>query len=501
MAEVLFQGTKTFWKTKNSVNLTILEHHGHDVIEVVTYEPTLQVEAPRLYLDIERIIPFLENESGLLNESDATLASELSKFVFNRLRVSLYLPTSKALEVEVQRGFGAKEQGVDFQITVERPVDLVPYSRSSRCSQSTERTASINERWRLPLILVRLQRGLTLRGEDKAIYSRFCAGKSQSEMVAAFARVLGTVVRAHEADDLQRVAHSIVLEPQMPFPAPTFRAPSPQTLPQGFVQSVLQAEAARRPSRPASPASSPTTPPATLPPLQTASPGSSGKRGLRNILNLAGARNGISSAPTSNPSSAASSVNSSPAGSRASSPSRGSRDSPPHSFLLPPLSPGVGFGDKTRTAPQWDPFDEHFSALLSGHCSPVPQCSEKANEMSVKPPLGLMHTPRSPSEHDDDDEGLLGLGVSSEEGSVDVYPSAQVKPKGGKNRLAALRGRRSTFDVPTGQLSSTASDITARTCSVQHMRGGSGGTLSGILGLSAVCNRISPDTWTEDGSN
>jgi hypothetical protein len=495
MAEVLFQGIKTFWKTKNSVNLTILEHHGHDVIEVVAYEPTLQVEAPRLYLEIERIIPFLENESGLPNEGDATLAGELSKFVFNRLRVSLYLPTSKVLEVEVQRGFGAKEQGVDFQITVERPVGLLPYSRSSRCCPSIGRTASINERWRLPLILVRLQRGLTLRGEDKEIYSRFCAGKSQFELVAAIARVLGTVVRAHEADDLQRVAHSIVLDPQMPFPAPKFRAPSPQTLPQGFVQSVLQAETARRPSRTASPVSSPTAPPAILPPLQTSSTGSSGKQGLRNLFGLSGARRGTSSAPTSNPSSAASSVNSSPAGSRASSPSRGSRESPPHPFLLPPLSPGVGFGNQTRPASQRGSFDEHFPALLSGCHSPVPQV-----EMSVRPPLGLMHTPRSPSDHDDE-EGLLGLAVSSEDGSVDVFPSAHVKPKGGSGRLSALRGRRRTFDVPGGQLPTSAVHITARTCTVQHVRGGSSGSLSAILGLSAASNRVAPDAWAEDGSN
>jgi hypothetical protein len=130
MAKVLFEGTKTFWKTRNSVNVTIVEHHGHDVVEVVAYEPTLQVEAPRLYLEIGRVISFLEQETELLEENDAALASAISNFVFNRLRISVYLPTSKVLEVDIQRGFGTREQGVDFQVTAERPADLVPYSVS-----------------------------------------------------------------------------------------------------------------------------------------------------------------------------------------------------------------------------------------------------------------------------------------------------------------------------------------------------------------------------------
>jgi hypothetical protein len=128
MAKVLFEGTKTFWKTKNSVNLTIVEHHGHDVIEVIAYEPALRVEAPRLYFEIGRIIPFLDQEVRLLNENDTALASAISNFIFNRLRIVEYLPTSKVLEVDIQRGFGAKEQGVDFQLTVDRPPDLVRYS-------------------------------------------------------------------------------------------------------------------------------------------------------------------------------------------------------------------------------------------------------------------------------------------------------------------------------------------------------------------------------------
>jgi hypothetical protein len=109
---------------------------------------------------------------------------------------------------------------------------------------------------------------------------------------------------------------------------------------------------------------------------------------------------------------------------------------------------------------------------------------------------------------DDDDEGLLG--VSIEEGSVDVYPSAQVKPKGGHNRLAMLRARRRTFDTSiAGQAPTTPPQGSARTypghkvsrsddaASGQHVRSGSGGTLSALFGRTTGAHRVAPDAWVE----
>jgi hypothetical protein len=126
--------------------------------------------------------------------------------------------------------------------------------------------------------------------------------------------------------------------------------------------------------------------------------------------------------------------------------------------------------------------------------------------MSVKPPLGMLHTPRSQSEHDDD-EGLLGISLA--EGAMELSPTAQVKPKGGVNHFAALRARRRTIDVPAGRQPISPGHNVVRTfpgesgvrpdavAHTVHVRGGSGGTLSAILGLSAASNRVAPDAWHE----
>jgi hypothetical protein len=127
MAKVLFEGTKTFWKTKNSIRLTVIEHRLHDVLEVVAYEPAIQVEAPRLYLDIELIVSLLDLERALLSSSDTAFADAVSKFVFNRISIARFLPVSRIFEVELQRGYGTKEQSSDLQLSVDRPPSLVPH--------------------------------------------------------------------------------------------------------------------------------------------------------------------------------------------------------------------------------------------------------------------------------------------------------------------------------------------------------------------------------------
>jgi hypothetical protein len=128
MTEVIFEGTKTFWKTKNSVSLSVVYHRLRDVLEVVAFEPAIQVEAPRLYLDVGRVMPLLDWEPAMLASGDSTFADVVSKFIFNRLSISQYLPVSGVFEVELQRGFGSKEQIVDFQPVIERPDFLEPYS-------------------------------------------------------------------------------------------------------------------------------------------------------------------------------------------------------------------------------------------------------------------------------------------------------------------------------------------------------------------------------------
>ena len=42
MNRILFRGIKTFWKTKSSLELVILEFSEHNIFEIIAFDPVLQ---------------------------------------------------------------------------------------------------------------------------------------------------------------------------------------------------------------------------------------------------------------------------------------------------------------------------------------------------------------------------------------------------------------------------------------------------------------------------
>lgn len=48
---VVFQGSKFFWRTRNSIDVTIVQHEKTNITEIIAYEPSIDVEATRIYLN------------------------------------------------------------------------------------------------------------------------------------------------------------------------------------------------------------------------------------------------------------------------------------------------------------------------------------------------------------------------------------------------------------------------------------------------------------------
>eukprot|EP00599_Poterioochromonas_sp_BG-1_P009676 CAMPEP_0173136304 /NCGR_PEP_ID=MMETSP1105-20130129/2407_1 /TAXON_ID=2985 /ORGANISM="Ochromonas sp., Strain BG-1" /LENGTH=405 /DNA_ID=CAMNT_0014048467 /DNA_START=21 /DNA_END=1238 /DNA_ORIENTATION=- len=49
--EALYEGSKTFWKTRTNLEILILSHAKHNCLEVIAFDPEKGVEAPPIYLD------------------------------------------------------------------------------------------------------------------------------------------------------------------------------------------------------------------------------------------------------------------------------------------------------------------------------------------------------------------------------------------------------------------------------------------------------------------
>ena len=62
MSSVVFEGAKFFWRTRNTVDILIVEHKAHEIFEIIVYEPSFDVEAPRIYIDSKTLMSKVDNE-------------------------------------------------------------------------------------------------------------------------------------------------------------------------------------------------------------------------------------------------------------------------------------------------------------------------------------------------------------------------------------------------------------------------------------------------------
>lgn len=112
-AEVTFEGTKFFWKTRNTVDVVIAHHKDWNVFEVIVYEPSLDREAPRLYLNEEILMSNvdhneIDNKISFANRNNVPLTEKLitgfvnravADFVLNRLVIQELVTLEKKFVV------------------------------------------------------------------------------------------------------------------------------------------------------------------------------------------------------------------------------------------------------------------------------------------------------------------------------------------------------------------------------------------------------------------
>lgn len=141
----IFQGVKFFWRTRNSLDIIIIEHKSFNVTELIAYEPTIDREAPRLYLNtallrtkidhtaVDAQVSFAKRNNvshteewieGIYNKAKAD-------YLLNRLFITEFSSENKVIKVEVQISSIAAESDADAEDKVplmcERPTELRPF--------------------------------------------------------------------------------------------------------------------------------------------------------------------------------------------------------------------------------------------------------------------------------------------------------------------------------------------------------------------------------------
>jgi hypothetical protein len=146
---VVYDGTKFYWRTRNTIDVCIVQHTPVGVLEVIAYDPSFNAEAPRIYIDlkvftskisqteIDSKLSFAKRNNVPLTEKFVRGVHDTmySEFILNRLVLKEYSLDEKKMVVELSFTAGDLEAEKNDHIPVrslvcDRPEQLVPHKTS-----------------------------------------------------------------------------------------------------------------------------------------------------------------------------------------------------------------------------------------------------------------------------------------------------------------------------------------------------------------------------------
>ena len=123
---LLFRGTKTFWKTKSSIYLIIVEYAEYEIYVIIACDPVLRIHAPRLYIN-SRIIQSILNHSTSNSIPVGVVDGAVTTFLFNHLVITEYLPESKSIKLDIRPIFLQDKCADGCMMITTRPAGLPRY--------------------------------------------------------------------------------------------------------------------------------------------------------------------------------------------------------------------------------------------------------------------------------------------------------------------------------------------------------------------------------------
>lgn len=77
--EIAYQGSKSCWRSSTNIDLIIMRFDSHSCLEIISYDPFMNQEAPRIYVDLAEVMKKIE-----ANEFNTALAAINESFVQNK---------------------------------------------------------------------------------------------------------------------------------------------------------------------------------------------------------------------------------------------------------------------------------------------------------------------------------------------------------------------------------------------------------------------------------
>eukprot|EP00598_Pedospumella_elongata_P001771 CAMPEP_0184971994 /NCGR_PEP_ID=MMETSP1098-20130426/4079_1 /TAXON_ID=89044 /ORGANISM="Spumella elongata, Strain CCAP 955/1" /LENGTH=596 /DNA_ID=CAMNT_0027494205 /DNA_START=24 /DNA_END=1814 /DNA_ORIENTATION=- len=216
---VVYQGSKLFWRTRHTIDITIVQHIQLDITEIIAFKPAINVEAKRIYLnssilrtklnqdEIDSKFSFAKQNNVPISVefTDSVMHHAISDFILPRLIISELRKEERyfAVKVELRSSDISPEDGADSidNLVCAQPAELQPYETKNHkrlapgevdaalkaleeekcnldaaCAEAAVLEAvaheplSGKERWRIPIVLIKMDNGKVLSAGDAKIW-------------------------------------------------------------------------------------------------------------------------------------------------------------------------------------------------------------------------------------------------------------------------------------------------------------------------------------------
>jgi len=94
---VVYQGSKLFWRTRHTIDVTIVQHIQSDITEIIAFKPAINVEAKRIYLNSSILRTKLDqvgidSKFSFAKQNDVPISVEFTDSVMNHAITDFILP-------------------------------------------------------------------------------------------------------------------------------------------------------------------------------------------------------------------------------------------------------------------------------------------------------------------------------------------------------------------------------------------------------------------------
>lgn len=130
---IVLRGSKYFWHTKNSIKVTIVSHTEFAITEVIAYDPLLDVEGNRIYLNSNILCSMLSQDGTVTNQINLPRAvsdADMSDYLLSHLSIKERIEDGE-LKFVILLHDNDEKLSASARLICDKPAGLQPFTAAN----------------------------------------------------------------------------------------------------------------------------------------------------------------------------------------------------------------------------------------------------------------------------------------------------------------------------------------------------------------------------------